>query len=61
MIPGYIRQDAIFYVIGVFILLVCLKIYSESEVFTLKCIGFSGNFVPWMYTSRCIKLCTHEM
>jgi hypothetical protein len=45
MIPGYIRQDAIFYVIGVFILLVCLKIYSESEVFTLKCIisGVDGN------------------
>ena len=45
MIPSYIRQDAIFYVIGVFILLVCLKIYSESDVFTLKCIisGVDGN------------------
>lgn len=45
MIPSFIRQDAIFYVIGVFILLVCLKIYSESDVFTLKCIisGVDGN------------------
>lgn len=38
MIPYLFRQDALFYVIGVFILLVCLKIYSESEVFKLKCI-----------------------
>jgi len=38
MIPYLFRQDILFYVIGVFILLVCLKIYSESETFKLKCI-----------------------
>jgi len=34
-----------FYVLGTFVLLVCLKIYSESEIFTLKCIisGVDGN------------------
>ena len=45
MISYLFRQDALFYIIGVFILLVCLKIYSESEVFKLKCIisGVDGN------------------
>lgn len=38
MISYLFRQDVLFYVIGAFILLVCLKIYSESEVFKLKCI-----------------------
>ena len=39
------RQDAMFYVLGAFVLLVCLKLYSESEVFNLRCIisGVDGN------------------
>ena len=45
MISYLFREDVLFYVIGVSILLICLKIYSESEVFKLKCIisGVDGN------------------
>ena len=45
MISYLWRQEAMFYVLGVFVMIVCLKIYSESEVFNLKCIisGVDGN------------------
>ncbi len=38
MISYLWKQDMVFYIITAFVILFCLKIYSESEVFNLKCI-----------------------
>ena len=32
------KSDILVYVIIVFVLLICLKVYSESDVYNLKCI-----------------------
>uniref|UniRef100_A0A6C0FA78 WLM domain-containing protein n=1 Tax=viral metagenome TaxID=1070528 RepID=A0A6C0FA78_9ZZZZ len=38
MLDYLAKQDLLFYVIFAFVIVYCLKIYSESEVFNLKCI-----------------------
>lgn len=42
---GMEKHNVLFYVIIIFILFICLKIYNESDVFNLKCIvsGVDGN------------------
>jgi hypothetical protein len=39
------KHNVFFYVILIFVLFICLKIYNESDVFNLKCIvsGVDGN------------------
>uniref|UniRef100_A0A6C0AZ62 WLM domain-containing protein n=1 Tax=viral metagenome TaxID=1070528 RepID=A0A6C0AZ62_9ZZZZ len=38
MLNGLWKSDILVYVIIGFVLLICLKIYSESELFSLKCV-----------------------
>jgi hypothetical protein len=42
---GIEKHNLFFYIIIIFILFICLKIYNESDVFNLKCIvsGVDGN------------------
>ena len=45
MFSSLFKGDLLFYVIIGFVLLICLKVYSESDVYNLKCIisGVDGN------------------
>ena len=45
MFSNLFKGDLLFYVIIGFVLLICLKVYSESDVYNLKCIisGVDGN------------------